>query len=1323
MKKYGLLLICIIFCISNSNIKEKYKNKLELKGYFSQKKVLETISLMVDIDGGITPESKLIHTLAPHNNKIIVYSDGSNISKISTCRDRDTSLDNIFFHSYSGGNISDGTNIYMYFDTKYKKWIKGLETAHYEGGRHQPWLSKNNFCTWKSYKSNIETISYLLRNLSIRKEGNDKIRKKNGIWKYRLLPSRKTRFIINKLYKFTPLFLKIEKISSSKWTALIIKKISSCYSENCDDYDKLGVVVVHDNDKDIWYSISDFLYYPSNLKINKNSVYATFCRNIFRMSRKNPCLYSNFRINLLNFKYIDIEKYVVGSSIIHDLVLYGDKEALILFLNNKKNIDINIKNISGITPLHYAIKDENIEIIDLLIKHGANVDEYGWFYLHNISYNGYLEIASILINSGAKINVKDPGGKTPLHLAIFGGHLRMVSLLLKHEAKVNEADKDGKTPLHLAISGGHLRMVSLLLKHEAKVNEADKDGKTPLHLASSGGHLKMVSPLLKHEAKVNEADKDGKTPLHLASSGGHLKMVSLLLKHEAKVNEADKDGKTPLHLASSGGHLKMVSLLLKHEAKVNEADKDGKTPLHLASSGGHLKMVSLLLKHEAKVNEADKDGKTPLHLASSGGHLKMVSLLLKHEAEVNETDKDGQTSLYLASSNGHLGVTLLLMNHGAKANAKNKDGQTSLYLASSNGHLGVTLLLMNHGAKANAKNKDGQTPLHLASSNGHLEIVALLLKYGSKVNIKNRNGQTSLHLASSGGHLEVVSLLLKYGSKVNTKDRDGEEPLHLAISNDHLKIASLLMKDGDKSFILKNNIKKENGNKLLGYFSQKKFLEKIILINDNDNDSGAFAPSKLFHIKKSFYKKKIIVYSDGSNISEMSTCRDRETGLDNILFHSHAGGNISDGTNIAMYFDIKNEKWIKGLETYYNYGENHPPWLYKKGLCTWRLHKSNLENLSQILKNLEIGGGSSKEISIPDGSWKFKILQTKGSKYFVDEIYKFPSFLVSIERNSSMRWDLFVINKFISCLNEDCKDKDYDGNGIIIIYDNKENIWYSILDFLYYPSNIKINKNIVYVTLCKNIFEYRNSCLYSNFRINLLNFKYIDIGKYVVGNSIIHDLVLNGDKERLTSYLGEKKNRKININIKNISGSTPLHYAVKDKNIEIVNFLIKHGANVNILDEHGWSPLHNASYNGYLEISSMLISSGSKINLMNDISKNNKRIYKSQEESSSNFKNNKNTWQTTPLHLAISRDHMDVVSVLLKKGAKVNIKDKDGQAPLHLASSHGYLKMVSLLLEHGAKINIKDKNKQTPLDLARLGGHLEVESFLFLLKRESEAMK
>ena len=121
--------------------------------------------------------------------------------------------------------------------------------------------------------------------------------------------------------------------------------------------------------------------------------------------------------------------------------------------------------------------------------------------LHLASMTGCVDV-QLPIGSSWSIDLKNSDGRTAFYVACNSGHVEVVRLLLKHKASVNEADRYGRTALHRACQWGHVEVVNLLLEHGAPVNEADRYGCTTLHGACRWRHVEVERLLLKHKASV-----------------------------------------------------------------------------------------------------------------------------------------------------------------------------------------------------------------------------------------------------------------------------------------------------------------------------------------------------------------------------------------------------------------------------------------------------------------------------------------------------------------------------------------------------------------------------------------------------------------------------------------------------------------------------------------------------------------------------------------------------------------------------------------------------------------------------------------------------
>ena len=359
------------------------------------------------------------------------------------------------------------------------------------------------------------------------------------------------------------------------------------------------------------------------------------------------------------------------------------------------------------TPLHASVLGGHIEISQLLVTHGADINsrcENNWTPLHTALYTGHLESAKWLLNHCADVNSQERGGRTPLHFSV--NNLEACRMLLEHNAEVDSRSNDGYTPfLRAWKSGRNPDILQLFLDHNADLRVFDDDEYTPLHFAAGNGLLKLAQALLERNVAVDPQKEDGSTPLLRALQNGHPSVARLLLDHNANVHVQNGKGDTPLHFAARNGLLEVAQILLEHNADVNSQNNHGSTPLLLASELGHPDVVQLLLDHKADLYLRDSDGDTPLHCAAFGGQLEVTLLLLKLKVEVNSRNVEGSTPLHYASTGswrlpGGLAVVVrLLLDYGADVQARDLSGQTASGVARGPEQQEIVRLLTEHAAE------------------------------------------------------------------------------------------------------------------------------------------------------------------------------------------------------------------------------------------------------------------------------------------------------------------------------------------------------------------------------------------------------------------------------------------------------------------------------------------------------------------------------------------------------------------------------------------------------------------------------------------------
>ena len=454
--------------------------------------------------------------------------------------------------------------------------------------------------------------------------------------------------------------------------------------------------------------------------------------------------------------------------------------------------DVNIKNDDHHTPLYYAYQSISPSLVSLLVKSGSEVS----CVLQTV-LQGDADALKTLIQQGADVKQQDPSMKCSLlHVACLMGHRDLVTCLVQQGAQVSAVDGGSCTPVHLACGQGDTQIVQYLITHQACVNVVNSDKDTPLHIACSKGLTEIAKYLITHRADVNVVNSNKVTPLHIALSKGLTEIAKYLITQGADVNVVKRNKVTPLHIACEEGHFEAALCLLQHGASANAEDWYHSTPLHIACENGDLQTAECLINHSAHVNAGNRYNSTPLHKACGNGHHQTIEFLINHGASVNAEDRSQSTPLHKACWNGDHQTAEFLINHGASVNAEDSDHSTPLHKACWNGHHQTAECLIRLGASVNAENSSQFTPLHDACQKGHHQTAECLINHGASVNAKDRSQFTALHKACEKGHHQTAECLMNHGASVNAGDWCQSTPLHCACKYGHHQTAECLINHG-----------------------------------------------------------------------------------------------------------------------------------------------------------------------------------------------------------------------------------------------------------------------------------------------------------------------------------------------------------------------------------------------------------------------------------------------------------------------------------------------------------------------------------------------
>ena len=399
--------------------------------------------------------------------------------------------------------------------------------------------------------------------------------------------------------------------------------------------------------------------------------------------------------------------------------------------------DVNTGTRLGVTPLHRAV----------------------------IARRDAVELVSLLAGAGAIVDSRDMRGRTPLRYAFDAGRPDIIDTLVRLGADPLIPDGSGNAPDPTSCGAWNTSMFFVAAGADIVADcirqGADVVGTslraTPLHLASKFTRDAAVIPaMVRAGADVNARDRIGNTPLHLAARHNpDPAIVSALLEAGAETNSwatgSYRYGTgfdyTPLHEATANANPAVAAALADAGADVNARGWWGRTALHQAATQAcGPELVSILTGAGADPNLRTDRGHTSLHEAvAANSSPDVVSALLEAGADVNARAGGGSTPLHMALALADPDVVEVLLDRGADVNARGSHGATPLHRAASRNPSLVTVeLLVQAGADLQARGPRGRTPLHLAWDQAKYQ---LLLQLGADPTALDDYGWTPMDYA------------------------------------------------------------------------------------------------------------------------------------------------------------------------------------------------------------------------------------------------------------------------------------------------------------------------------------------------------------------------------------------------------------------------------------------------------------------------------------------------------------------------------------------------------------------------------------------------
>uniref|UniRef100_A0A3Q2YLW9 Poly [ADP-ribose] polymerase n=1 Tax=Hippocampus comes TaxID=109280 RepID=A0A3Q2YLW9_HIPCM len=685
------------------------------------------------------------------------------------------------------------------------------------------------------------------------------------------------------------------------------------------------------------------------------------------------------------------------------------------------------------------------------------------------------------------------------------------------------------------------------------------------------------------------------------------------------------------------------------------------------------------LADTANVNAKDMAGRksTPLHFAAGFGRKDVVDHLLQIGANVHARDDGGLIPLHNACSFGHSEVVSLLLCQGAEPNARDNWNYTPLHEAAIKGKIDVCIVLLQHGADPNIRNTDGKSALDLAEPSAKAVLT----------------GQCHIPFGLSGNEEKLMALLTPLNVNCHASDGRKSTPLHLAAGYNRVRIVQLLLQHGaDVHAKDKGGLVPLHNACSYGHYEVTELLLKHGACV-NAMDLWQFTP-----LHEAASKNRIEVCS--LLLSH---------GADPTLLNCHSKSSV----------DMAPTPELKERLSYEFKGHS-------------LLQAAREADMAKAKRSLALEIINFKHPHTHETALHCAVASPHPKRKQVTELLLRKGANVN-EKNKDFMTPLHVAAERAH-------------NDIMEVL-QKHGAKVNALDTL---GQTALHRASLagHLQTCRLLLGYGADASL----VSLQGFTAAQMGNEAVQQILNENVpVRNSDVDyRLleAAKAGDLDTVKSlctaqNVNCRDLEGrhSTPLHFAAGYNRVQVVEYLLHHGADVHAKDKGGLVPLHNACSYGHYEVAELLVRHGASVNVAD-------------------------LWKFSPLHEAAAKGKYEICKLLLKHGADPSKKNRDGNTPLdlvkdgdtdiqdllrgdaalldaakkgclarvqklcspdnincrdtqgrnstplHLAAGYNNLEVAEYLLEHGADVNAQDKGGLIPLHNAASYGHVDIAALL-----------
>jgi ankyrin repeat protein len=251
------------------------------------------------------------------------------------------------------------------------------------------------------------------------------------------------------------------------------------------------------------------------------------------------------------------------------------------------------------------------------------------------AYKGYAAETNRLIKKGADIFYETEQGVTPLIFAVSNNNNEVAKILIDSGSDVNKQTTLGETPLLIAVKNENAELTEALIRAGAEIDYSDRFDATALHYASVYDYFQITDMLLYYNASIDKKSVEGSTPLLAAIWAGNADIADLLIQNGADVEAKDKEGFTPFLMASLNGDTLLMKLLFEKGADIYAVNNSKLNALAITIMADKPEATRYLFKIGNKWAEQTNYAESPYNVASKYRRKDMLLLLKENNIPGN----------------------------------------------------------------------------------------------------------------------------------------------------------------------------------------------------------------------------------------------------------------------------------------------------------------------------------------------------------------------------------------------------------------------------------------------------------------------------------------------------------------------------------------------------------------------------------------------------------------------------------------------------------------------------------------------------------------